>query len=259
MICFSFTCARGNSISERRIKRGVAVVCLVSHITRDGHVCIIAAGGILVDRDICRDCKRRRGVVLYPDNLVMGCRVTAVIGQRPCPGDDLFSFTCARGYCISERGIKRSVAVVGLVSYITRDGNAGVIAAGGILVDRNICRDCKRRRGVILYPDDLVRGLSVLPQSSVRVHVLVMISSPSHAARDYNISERGIKRGVAVVGLIRHITRDTNAGVIAAGGILVDRDICRDCKRRRGVVLYPDDLVMGCRCYRSHRSGSMSW
>ena len=72
----------------------------------------------------------------------------------------------------------------------------------------------------------------VLPQSSVRVHVLVMISSPSHA-RGYNISERGIKRGVAVVCLVSYITRDADAGVIAAGGILVDRDICRDCKRRR--------------------------
>ena len=72
--------------------------------------------------------------------------VTAVIGQGPCPGDDLFTFACARDYNISEGGIKRGVAVVGLIRHITRDGNVCIIAAGGILVDRDICRDCKGRR-----------------------------------------------------------------------------------------------------------------
>ena len=89
MICSPSHAACHNNISERSIKRGVTVVGLVSHITRDTNAGVIAAGGILVDRDICRDCKGRCRVILYPDDLVMGCGVAAVIRQGPCPGDDL--------------------------------------------------------------------------------------------------------------------------------------------------------------------------
>ena len=55
------------------------------------------------------------------DDLVCGRGVAAVIGQGPGPGDDLFAFAGTGYYYISKGGIKRGVAVVCLVSYISCD------------------------------------------------------------------------------------------------------------------------------------------
>ncbi len=137
-------------------------------------------------------------------------RVAAVIGQGPGTGNDLFSFTCSGGYNIRIGCIQGGIAVVGFIGYIAGYRYIGVISAGCIFVNCNVCRGSKCRGSIVLcrnYLYMLGRVATVISQGPGTGNDLFSFTCTG----GYYIRIGCIQGGIAVVSFIGYIAGYCNS------------------------------------------------